>query len=45
MGICWGREEYLQRGEAALRASFSMMYCPENPSALAQWPNPMAFPK
>ena len=36
-GHLLGREEYLQRGEAALRASFSMMYCPENPSALAQW--------
>ena len=35
-GHLLGREEYLQRGEAALRASFSMMYCPENPSALAQ---------
>ena len=36
-GHLLGREEHLQRGEAALRASFSMMYCPENPSALAQW--------
>lgn len=30
-------EEYVQRGYAALRAAFSMMYCPENPEALRQW--------
>lgn len=29
--------EYSQRGEAALRASFSMMFCPENPRSYAQW--------
>ncbi len=32
-----GLREYWERGEAALRASFSMMYCPENPFAKAQW--------
>lgn len=36
-GHLLGRKEYLERGEAALRASFSMMYCPENPQALEQW--------
>jgi hypothetical protein len=30
-------EEYIQRGLAALRASFVMMYCPENPETKAQW--------
>ncbi len=36
-GRLFGREEYVQRGYAALRASFSMMYCPENPEAARQW--------
>lgn len=31
------RTEYVERGMAALRASFSMMYCPENPVAKEQW--------
>ena len=31
------REEYIQRGLAALRASFVMMYCPENPETKVQW--------
>ncbi|WP_202914598.1 hypothetical protein [Paenibacillus antri] len=31
------REEYIERGLAALRASFVMMYCPENPKTKAQW--------
>ncbi|HEY7818850.1 MAG TPA: hypothetical protein VIG29_11565, partial [Vicinamibacteria bacterium] len=31
------REEYVQRGLAALRASFVMMYAPENPRTKAQW--------
>lgn len=30
-------EEYIQRGLAALRASFVMMYCPENPKTSEQW--------
>jgi hypothetical protein len=30
-------EEYLQRGLAALRASFVMMYCPENPGVKTLW--------
>lgn len=29
--------EYTERGLAALKASFSMMYCPENPVAKAAW--------
>jgi hypothetical protein len=32
-----GIEEYIQRGLAALRASFVMMYCPENPKTKVQW--------
>lgn len=32
-----GIEEYIQRGLAALRASFVMMYCPENPKTKIQW--------
>ncbi|HZG78139.1 MAG TPA: hypothetical protein VEZ72_19965 [Paenibacillus sp.] len=31
------REEYIERGMAALRAAFVMMYCPENPKTKAQW--------
>lgn len=30
-------EEYIQRGLAALRSSFVMMYCPENPQTKTQW--------
>ena len=29
--------EYVERGIAALKASFVMMYCPENPETEAQW--------
>lgn len=36
-------EEYRQRGSAALRASFSMMYCPENPQVKRQWENRWPF--
>lgn len=31
------KKEYTERGLAALRASFSMMYCPQNPTAKEQW--------
>ena len=31
------KEEYIQRGIAALKASFSMMYCPENQETKLQW--------
>jgi rhamnogalacturonyl hydrolase YesR len=30
-------EEYVQRGISALKASFVMMYCPENPATKEQW--------
>ena len=36
-GLELGVEEYIQRGLAALRSSFVMMYCPENPRTKAQW--------
>jgi len=36
-GKLMNRTEYVERGMAALRASFSMMYCPENPVAKEQW--------
>lgn len=32
-----GIKEYIQRGLAALRSSFVMMYCPENPKTKGQW--------
>jgi len=35
--------EYRERGIAALRASFSMMYCPENPKAKEQWEKAWPF--
>lgn len=35
--------EYTQRGLAALRISFSMMYCPENPDAKKQWEKAWTF--
>lgn len=39
--VLYGKElnndEYIQRGLAALRASFVMMYCPENPETKEQW--------
>ncbi|CAM3984161.1 hypothetical protein COLU111180_17955 [Cohnella lubricantis] len=31
------REEYIERGLAALKCAFVMMYCPENPRTKAQW--------
>ncbi|RAP75649.1 hypothetical protein [Paenibacillus montanisoli] len=36
-GHALNREEYIERGLAALRCSFVMMYCPENPTSKAQW--------
>jgi hypothetical protein len=39
--IKYGKElkmqEYIERGIAAMRASFTMMYCPENPETKKQW--------
>lgn len=36
-GALLEREEYLERGMAALKASFVMMYAPENPATRRQW--------
>jgi hypothetical protein len=36
-GQVYKSKEYIQRGLAALRASFTMMYCPENPKTKTQW--------
>jgi len=36
-GTLLEREEYLERGIAALKASFVMMYAPENPVTRRQW--------
>jgi len=35
--------EYKERGISALRASFAMMYCPENPVTKAQWEKVWTF--
>lgn len=37
------KEEYIQRGLAALRASFVMMYAPENPKTREQWEKKWPF--
>lgn len=42
-GQLLGCEEYTQRGLAALRAGFSMMYCPDNPQAKQQWEQAWPF--
>ncbi|MCP4709574.1 MAG: hypothetical protein GY869_13185, partial [Planctomycetes bacterium] len=36
-GLELNHDEYIQRGLAALRSSFVMMYCPENPQTKLQW--------
>ncbi|MBQ9116422.1 MAG: hypothetical protein IJY04_05315, partial [Clostridia bacterium] len=36
-------DEYKERGIAALRAGFSMMYCPENPHTRLQWESKWDF--
>ncbi|MCT4590429.1 MAG: hypothetical protein N4A71_21550 [Carboxylicivirga sp.] len=36
-GKLLNKEEYVQRGIVALKASFNMMYCPENPKTKKQW--------
>ena len=36
-GKILGKQEYIQRGIAALKAAFVMMYCPENPGTKMQW--------
>jgi hypothetical protein len=37
------RQEYRERGLAALYASFEMMYCPENPESKEQWEKTWPF--
>lgn len=37
------QEEYIKRGLSALRASFVMMYCPENPDTKQQWESAWPF--
>lgn len=36
-------KEYVQRGLAALRASFVLMYCPQNPKTKVQWEKAVDF--
>lgn len=36
-GIELNNSQYVERGLAAMRASFVMMYCPENPATREQW--------
>ena len=47
--ILYGREleneEYIQRGYAALQASFTMMYCPENIEVMKMWNKKWPFLK
>lgn len=38
-----GMREYTERGMAAMRASFTMMYCPENPETKSQWEKKWPF--
>ena len=42
-GQALGVEEYVERGKAAMRMSFSMMYCPENPETKEQWEKTWPF--
>lgn len=42
-GSILSEKEYVERGLAALRASFSMMYCPENGRVKAQWEQKWPF--
>ncbi|MDH6306566.1 hypothetical protein M2459_003291 [Parabacteroides sp. PF5-5] len=42
-GKALNKEEYMQRGIMALKTSFSMMYCPENPRAKKLWENTWSF--
>lgn len=38
-----GEREYFERGIAALKASFVMMYCPENAASKAEWEKAWPF--
>lgn len=42
-GIELGEESYIKRGIAALRASFQMMYCPENARVKCLWEKKYPF--
>lgn len=42
-GKVLGEQEYIERGKAAMRMSFSMMYCPENPETKEQWEKTWPF--
>ena len=42
-GVELEEDEYIQRGVAALRASFVMMYCPENPKVKTLWEKKYPF--
>lgn len=42
-GIELDKDEYIQRGLSALRASFVMMYCPENQKTKQQWEKKWPF--
>lgn len=42
-GVEMKKQEYIQRGLAAMRASFVMMYCPENPDTRIQWEKVWSF--
>ena len=42
-GLEFDDESYIQRGIAALRSSFVMMYCPENPKTKALWEKKYEF--
>lgn len=42
-GLELDRIEYIERGAAALRASFVMMYCPENARTKIQWEKAYPF--
>lgn len=42
-GLLLERTEYVERAIAALRCSFVMMYCPENPQVKEQWERAYPF--
>lgn len=42
-GKLLGKPEYIERGYAALKASFVMMYCTENPQTKQQWEKVHSF--
>lgn len=42
-GEVLGKKEYRERGIAALKRAFTMMYCPENPEVKVQWEKAWPF--